>query len=75
MNPRTRSPSRRSSGSLPHTAPSWAVLTLVVLALLASASPRANAAELLDLGSLEELQALVDSDKTMPRLVLLLSPT
>jgi len=50
-------------------------LTFAFLGLLASTGPRVEAAELSDLGSLEELRTLVDHDKSIPRLVLLLSPT
>ena len=51
------------------------ILTFAFLGLLASTGPRVEAAELRDLGSLEELRTLVDHDKSIPRLVLLLSPT
>jgi hypothetical protein len=54
------------------------ILVLVLLSLLGLSVPgshHAQAAELRDLRSLDELRALVDHDKTVPRVVLLLSPT
>ena len=54
------------------------ILVLVILSILGlsmSATPHVQAAELRDLRGLDELHALVDHDKTVPRLVLLLSPT
>ena len=55
---------------------SRAILALVFLGLTAaSAPPAVRAAELRDLRDLGELRALVDRDTSIPRLVLLLSPT
>ncbi len=53
-----------------------AFLALAFLLLpFAPLAQRARAAELRDLADLDELRTLVDRDKTVPRLVLLLSPT
>jgi hypothetical protein len=53
------------------------ILLLVILSLSfsVSATRHAHAAELRDLRNLNELRALVEHDKTVPRVVLLLSPT
>ncbi len=54
---------------------SLAALALVFVTLFPAVESRALAAEIRDFASLEEFRALVDRDKTIPRLVLLLSPT
>ena len=51
------------------------IAALAFCALLAAVVHRARAAELRDLADLDQLRALVDHDKSVPRLVLLLSPT
>jgi hypothetical protein len=52
------------------------VLAVVILfSVFVLAARHAHAAELRDLHDLNELRAMVDHDKTVPRLVLLLSPT
>jgi hypothetical protein len=48
---------------------------VILLGVSMVAARHANAAELRDLHDLNELRAMVDHDKTVPRLVLLLSPT
>ncbi len=52
-----------------------AVLALAFTVLLAPTARSGRAAELRELASLDELRKLVDRDKSIPRLVLLLSPT
>ena len=54
------------------------MLVFVILSLLGFSvlhSRSAHAAELRDLRDLNELRAMVDQDKTVTRVVLLLSPT
>lgn len=54
------------------------VLVLMALSLVGisvSDTPPLQAAELRDLRDLDELRTLVDHDKSVPKLVLLLSPT
>ena len=51
------------------------VTTLTLLWAFSSTTRLVQAAELRDLQDLHELRALVDHDKDVPRLVLLLSPT
>ena len=51
------------------------VTTLTLLWAFSSTTRLVQAAELRDLQDLDELRALVDHDKDVPRLVLLLSPT
>ena len=48
---------------------------VILLSVSVLAAGHAQAAELRDLRNLDELRALVDHDKTVPRVVLLLSPT
>lgn len=52
-----------------------AVVALGLAVLLAPTAHPAWAAELRDLADLDELRTLVDRHKTIPRVVLLLSPT
>ncbi|MGH2830757.1 MAG: hypothetical protein ACREQ9_22115 [Candidatus Binatia bacterium] len=52
-----------------------AILTLAFVVLLSPTPGPGRAAELRDLADLDDLRTLVDRDKTIPRLVLLLSPT
>jgi hypothetical protein len=47
----------------------------IVLSLILPATRHASAAELRDLQDLNELRAMVDHDKSITRVVLLLSPT
>ena len=51
------------------------VTALTLLWASVSTTRLVQAAELRDLQDLDELRALVDHDKDVPRLVLLLSPT
>jgi hypothetical protein len=51
------------------------LMILSVLGLFVSATRHASAAELRDLHDLNQLRAMVDHDKTVTRVVLLLSPT
>jgi len=48
---------------------------VILLSISALAARHAHAAELRDLRDLNELRAMVDHDKTVTRVVLLLSPT
>ena len=55
----------------------WAVLAVMVSALAACGQPTQSQTEptLNDLQSIEEFQALFDTDVGVPRLVLIVSPT
>ena len=48
---------------------------VILLSVFVLAARHAHAAELRDLHDLNELQAMVDHDKAVTRVVLLLSPT
>jgi hypothetical protein len=48
---------------------------MILLSVSVLSARSAKAAELRDLHDLNELRAMVDHDKSIPRLVLLLSPT
>ncbi|MGH7923172.1 MAG: hypothetical protein ACREQH_01110 [Candidatus Binatus sp.] len=50
-------------------------LLAAALSLAACKAPRAHSAELRDLRDLDELKALVNRDTSIPRIVLLVSPT